>query len=91
MMKAGCSVRRRRAAFAFPCVKSDVVEIPAGGRKYGLRTETLGDGETENIAIEGECAFEIGQFEVDVADTHAAIDRIVRKRCRGEAGPKRQE
>jgi hypothetical protein len=52
-----------------------VVVIAAGGNERRLRAITLGQFETENVAIEAKRALEVGHLQMDVADASAGIDR----------------
>lgn len=52
-----------------PGVECDVVVAVSGGEEGGLVSPAFGDVEAEDSVVEGEVAFEVGDFEVDVADT----------------------
>ena len=66
--------RRGRATETFPGVQSDMVMITSGGDERGLRTVTLNEFEAEHTDIEVECALQVGDFEVDVANADTGID-----------------
>ena len=66
--------RRRRAAETFPSIDGDVVMISAGGEKRCARTEALHRLQAEHAAVEVQSAFDVGDFEVDVADADLRID-----------------
>ena len=67
----------RRAAARLPGVEPDVVVVAAGGDEGGVGSVALGQLEAEHAAIELERAVDVGDFEVDVADVDAGIDRLL--------------
>lgn len=64
----------RVAAEAFPRVETDVVVIAAGGDEGGLGAVALGEFETEHAAVEIECALQVGDLQMDVADAGTGGD-----------------
>ena len=74
VIEAGGAVWRGFAATAFPGVEADVVMITAGGDKRGLGAVALGELETEDAAVEGEGALQIGHLQMNVADADAGVD-----------------
>ena len=48
--------------------------VAAGGNKGRLLTITLGELESENLAIEPQRALEIGHLQVDMADSNPRIN-----------------
>ena len=55
-----------------------MVVIPTGAEKDRILAETLRDLEAKRIAIAGKSAIQIGDFEVNMADVYARIDRLRR-------------
>jgi len=74
VIEAGGSGRGRGAGLAFPGVEADVVVVTAGGDEGGLVAVALGELEAEDVDVEVESAFEVGDFEVDVADASVGVD-----------------
>ena len=50
-----------------------MVVIPARGQERGLRTHLLSDFKAEDSVVEIQRALQTGNFEVYMADAHAAI------------------
>ena len=73
VIKAGAVRGRRRGAAALPCIEGYVMVIAAGGKEGGLR-HPLRYLEAENAVIEGEGAFNIGHFQMNVADMRLGMD-----------------
>lgn len=65
---------RRGSAEAFPGIQADVVVIAACGDEGRAGAVALGDVESEDAAVEGEGSFEIGDFQVHVADADLWVD-----------------
>jgi hypothetical protein len=66
---------RRRTARAFPGVQPDVVMITACRDERCLRAEPLPQFKTEHAAIKFQRAFEVGDFEMDMADADGRVNR----------------
>src|SRR5262249_9551448 len=74
MVKTGGAGSRRRAATAFPGVQAEMVVIPAGRDESRTRSAG-GERKTQHPAIEIEGPLQIGDFEMDMANADAPIDR----------------
>jgi hypothetical protein len=68
MIKARSSWRRRPSALALPGVEPDVVMITAGRDECCLRSVFLHQLESQDAAVELECAIKIGNFQMNMAD-----------------------
>jgi hypothetical protein len=62
------------AAASFPGVEADVMMVTTRRDEGGLGAVALGELETEDAAVEGEGALQVGHFEVDVADADGGVD-----------------
>ncbi len=76
MIKAGCSMRWRTSARALPSVQTDVMMITAGGDKRGIIAVALHQFKSEYATIKIQRTLEICDFEMDMADADARIDRF---------------
>ncbi len=76
MIKAGRAVGGWPAVFALPGVEADVMMVAAGGEECGLCAVTLGELESKDIAIESEGAIEVGDLQMNVADSDVGMDRF---------------
>jgi hypothetical protein len=65
---------RSGATLALPGVEADVVVIAACGEEGRRIAHPLREFEAENVAVEGECAVEVGDLEVDVTDAGLRVD-----------------
>jgi hypothetical protein len=74
VIEAGGAGRGRGAAMALPGIEADVVMVAACGEERGGVADALRDLEAEDVAIEGECAIEVGDLEVDVAYSGLWVD-----------------
>ncbi len=74
VIEAGRARRGRVPAGAFPGVQAKVVVIAAGGDESGLDAMALHELETEDTAVKGEGAVEVGDFQVDVTDADTGMD-----------------
>src|SRR5262249_5027959 len=85
VVEAGAAGRWRAAAGAFPRVETDVVVIAACGHERGLVAVALHQLAAENAARERERPVEVGDLEMDVADTSTLGDgprrMVVWERC----------
>jgi hypothetical protein len=73
--EAGRPRRGWVAAARLPGVEADVVVVAAGRDERGFGAEALDQLEAEDAAVEVERPLEVGDFQVDVADVDAGIDR----------------
>jgi hypothetical protein len=74
VIEAGGAGRGRGAAMALPGVETDVVMIATRGEEGGGVADSLRDFKAENVAIEGKCAIEVSDLEVDVAYSGLWVD-----------------
>ncbi len=74
VVEAGGAFGGGAGVFGVPGVEADVVVVVAGGEEGGGITEALGFGEAEDVAVEVEGAFEVCDFEVDVADAGFGVE-----------------
>src|SRR6476620_720476 len=65
---------RRRTAVTFPCVQSDMVMIAAGGEERRLASVTLREFESQHITIERNCALEVGDLQMNMADADLRVN-----------------
>src|SRR5262249_18621190 len=80
--EAGGAGRGRRTAFALPGVDAEMMVVTTRRKERGLRSVAGGELETEDAAIEGERALDIGHLQMDVTDPHARIDRLAERGLR---------
>jgi hypothetical protein len=74
-VKETCGAARRGfATAAFPGVEADVMMVSTRRDEGGLGAVALGELETEDAAVEGEGALQVGHLEVDVADADGGVD-----------------
>lgn len=78
VVKAGRAGRRWRAASAFPGVESNMMMIAAGGKEGGLVAEALGNFEAQDAMVKFQCAIEVCDLQVDMADSSGGIDGVNR-------------
>ncbi len=76
VIQAGRAGRRRASALAFPGVETDVVVIAASAEKYRRLPHALGHFETEDAGVKRHGTLEVGDFQVNVTDLGAGIDRL---------------
>ena len=62
------AVRRGACSLGMPCVQTDVVVIVARRKKGRLAAIALRQRKPQNIAIECNCAVQIGHFQMNMAD-----------------------
>jgi hypothetical protein len=68
--------RRWGTTAAFPGVEPDVMMVASGGKKGGLVTVPLGQFETEDITVKCNGPFQIGNLQVNVADTDIGVKQF---------------
>jgi len=75
VIETGRSCRRWRASETFSRIQPDQVMIGAGRDQGCPRVKALRNLEAENITIERKRPLEIGNLEMDVANSRSRIDR----------------
>src|SRR6516225_12160538 len=65
---------RRRRAFALPNVEADMMMITTGRNKRRFASVTLLQLQPEHAAVKRECAFEIGNLQMHMADACRGIN-----------------
>ena len=76
VIEPGRARRRRGSAAALPGIQADVMVVAAGTEKRRLRAPALHHLEAEHAGVEGDRAFKVRHFQVDVADADASIDPL---------------
>jgi hypothetical protein len=76
MKQAGRSLGRWRTTETFPSVETDVMVIASGRKKRRPAPPLLSEVEGQDATVEIQRAFEVGHFEVNMANANAAIDRV---------------
>jgi hypothetical protein len=76
MIKARRAGLRRDSAPALPRIQPDVVMVVARTEEGGLRPPPLCHLEAKHTGVEGNGAFQVRHFQVDVADADATIDPL---------------
>lgn len=75
MIKTGAFGWWWRTSRAFPGIEANMMVVAAGGNKCGSASVSLRQLEAENAAVKLECALQIGDFQVNVADANGGINR----------------
>lgn len=67
---------RWRSALTLPSVQANVMVIPARRQERRLPPHALHDLEAQHTVVERDRPFQVGDFEMDVADAGMRIDRL---------------
>ena len=54
-----------------------MVVIASGGEEGGAVAQSLGDFQAQHARVKRQCAFQVGDFQVDVSDVDARIGDVV--------------
>ena len=73
MVEPGRVLWRRRRAFALPNVKADMMMITTGRNERRFASVTLLQLQPKHAAVKRQCAFEIGNFQMHMADACRGI------------------
>jgi hypothetical protein len=68
--------RRRLSSCAFPSVEADVMMITTGQQERRLRAEALRDFKAKPVAVKLQRTFQVGHFQVNVADADVGVDAL---------------
>ncbi len=76
MIQSRAARRRWRTARALPRVQPDVMMIAARRNERRLRTKPLLQFKAQHVAIKFQRAFEVGDFQMHMADADVRIDGL---------------